>query len=98
MKNKYDLTIMIKTEVRDEARDKLVDRIEKMVKAMDGTVTKVLEMGKKQLAFKVAGQSEAFYLNFMLELLPAEVLQLEKKLTVESQKKEILRHLLVKAD
>ena len=95
MANKiYDLVIMIKSDVKDESKDKLVDKLEKTVKALGGSVKKTLEMGKKQLAYKILGQSEATYLNLVLEMPGEAVVQLEKKLTVD---KEILRHLLVVA-
>ncbi len=83
---------MVKSDVKDEVRDKLTDKFEKTVKALGGVVTKTMEMGRKQLAYKISGQSEAVYINFVLELPPSEVVQLEKKLAVD---KEILRHLLV---
>jgi small subunit ribosomal protein S6 len=94
VKKKYELTIMVRAEVKDEARDKLVDKLEKTAKAIGGNVVKTMEMGRKQLAYKISGQTEAVFLNLVLELPPAEVIQLEKKLTVD---KEILRHLLVVA-
>lgn len=85
---------MIKSDVKDDGREKLVEKLEKTVKALEGKVVKTLEMGKKQLAYKIAGQSEANYMNMVLELPAVSVIQLEKKLTVD---KEILRHLLVVA-
>lgn len=95
MKNKkYELTIMVKSDVKDEAREKLVEKLEKTVKALEGKVVKTMEMGKKQLAYKISGQSEATFMNLVLELPPLAVIQLDKKLTVD---KEILRHLLVVA-
>jgi len=94
MKKSYDLTIMVSPQVKDEAKDKLVEKLEKIVKALDGSVKKTLEMGRKQLAYKIKGQSEAVFLNSVLELPTQAVIQLDKKLTVD---KEILRHLLVTA-
>lgn len=88
----YDLTIMLKSEVKDEAKDKLVEKLEKTVKALEGSVKKTLEMGRKQLAYKINGQTEATYINLVLELPRESVIQLEKKLNVD---KDILRHLLV---
>lgn len=67
-------------------------KIEKIVKAVEGRVDKVVEMGQRQLAYKISGQAEAQYLSWMLELPAAAVVELGKKLNVD---KEILRYLLV---
>lgn len=94
--NKYELTILISSSIKGEAKDKLTDKIEKIVKAVSGKVGKMTEMGQKQLAYKIKNQGEAEYLSWTLELPNEGVVQLGKKLIVECQKKEILRHLLVK--
>lgn len=91
----YDLTLVLKPTLKDETKDKFVEKIEKVLKALGGTVEKTLEMGRKQLAYKIKGQAEGLYLNMAVELPVESVIQLEKKLTVD---KDILRHLLVKAE
>lgn len=95
MANKYDLTIILNAGVKDEAKDKFVEKLEKILKALDGQVTKTMEMGKKQLAYKLNGQTEGIYLDMLLELPPANVVQLQKKLEVD---KDVIRSLLVFAE
>jgi small subunit ribosomal protein S6 len=92
---KYDLTLVLKPAVKDEAKDKFTEKTEKVLKALGGMVEKTMEMGRKQLAYKISGQAEGLYLNMTVELPATSVVQLEKKLTVD---KDILRHLLVKAE
>lgn len=92
MMTKYDLTLVLRTDLKDEAKEKFLEKIEKTVKALEGKVLKSLEMGRKQLAYKLSGQGEGIYINMVLEGPGQMVVQLEKKLTVD---KEILRHLLV---
>jgi len=89
---KYELTVLIKTGQTSEARDKFVDKTEKVIKALGGKSTKMTEMGKKQLTYKIGGQIEAELFHFVLELPAEGVVQLKSKLAVD---KEILRHLLV---
>jgi small subunit ribosomal protein S6 len=93
MTNKYDLTLVLKAEVKDEAKDKFVEKMEKVLKALSGSVVKTQDMGKKQLAYKIAGLSEGIYVNMVLEMPAAAVIQLDKKLAVE---KDVLRYLVVK--
>ena len=82
---KYDLTVLVKN-------DKFAAKIEALVKALDGKLGRVTDMGKKQLAYPIDKQTEAQFLSWVLELPRASVVQLEKKLVND---KEVLRHLLV---
>lgn len=93
--DKYDLTVLIKSDLKGETRDEFMKKIEKIVKALDGVVGKVSEMGTKQLAYKIKNLTEAAYISWIVELPKASVVQLGKKLTVD---REILRHLLVKVE
>lgn len=84
---KYDLTVLVKK------TDGLEEKIETLVKVLGGKAGRMVEMGRKQLAYVINKASEADYLSWGLELPSEAVVQLEKKLTND---KEILRHLLVK--
>lgn len=86
---KYDLTVLVKkTEGMEE-------KMEKLVKALGGKLGRMMEMGKKQLAYPIKKVSEAEFLNWSLELPGEGVVQLGKKLSVD---REVIRHLLVKSD
>ena len=93
MKNKYDLTLILAPSVKDEAKDKFVEKIEKVMKALGGVVEKTMDMGRKQLAYKIDGKTEGVYINLQIELPSESVIQLGKKLGVD---KDILRHLLIR--
>lgn len=84
---KYDLMVLAKE------KGAIAEKIEKVIKALGGVVTKAGEMGKKPLAYTIAKSAEAEYLSFGLELPAEGVVQLKKKLAVD---KEVLRHLLVR--
>lgn len=92
---KYDLIVLTKADLNGEAKDKFVSKLEAVIKTAEGKVVKTVEMGKKQLAYKIKNLSEANFLEFILELPSQAVLQLDKKLTVD---REVVRHLLVKAE
>lgn len=92
---KYNLVVVTKTEVSGEQKEKFVTKIEAATKALEGKVIKVTDMGKKQLAYKMAGLAEASFTDFVLELPEKSVLQLGKKLTVD---RDVIRHLMVKVE
>jgi ribosomal protein S6 len=87
--NKYDLTVLVKK------TDGLEEKVETLVKVLGGKAGRMVEMGKKQMAYVINKSSEANYLSWGLDLPTDAVVQLEKKLTND---KDILRHLLVKID
>ena len=82
---KYDLTVLVKN-------DKIVPKIEALVKALEGKLGRMTDMGKKQLAYPIDKQTESQFLSWVLELPAKSVVQLEKKLVND---KEVMRHLLV---
>lgn len=92
---KYDLTLMVPASVSGEEQKKLETKIEKLVKALDGKLGKMAEMGKKQLAYKIGKVLEAAFFNWSVELPAPSVVQLSKKLTVDH---DIIRYLLVVSD
>lgn len=91
----YDLTVMVAVTEGAEDAKALETRVEKVIKALDGKVVKAIEMGKKQLAYKIKNVREAVFFNWKIELPPASVVQLDKKLAVD---RSVLRHLLVLED
>jgi small subunit ribosomal protein S6 len=93
--NKYSLVILVGANLSSEARDKFMEKMEKIVKSLKGKVGKVTEMGKKQLAYRIKDQAEAVFWEMALELPPKSVIELDKKLTID---KEVVRHLLVREE
>ena len=87
--NKYDLTVLVKSEAGVE------EKMEKLVKALGGKIGRMVEMGKKQLAYPIKKVSEAVYLSWGLELPTGAVVQLEKKLTID---RDVVRHLLIRSE
>lgn len=85
--NKYDLTMLVKS------TEGVEEKMEKLVKALNGKAGRMVEMGKKQLAYPIKKLTEANYVSWTLELESPSVVQLERKLTVD---RDVIRHLLVR--
>lgn len=83
---KYDLTLLV-----GEAEG-VVEKTEKVVKALGGKVLKIVEAGKKPLAYQIKKAGEAHYLHLIVELPFGAVVQLKKKLAVD---KGLLRHIIL---
>lgn len=85
--NKYDLTVLVKEIAGME------EKVEKMVKAFEGKAGRMVEMGKKQLAYEIDKNSSANFLTWALELPAKSVVELDRKLTLD---KDVIRHLLIR--
>ena len=84
---KYDLTVITQ-------KNDIGEKIEKVIAAVGGKAGRMVEMGKKQLAYPMQKISAAQFFSWVVELPANAVVQLQKKLTVD---KDVVRHLLVKA-
>lgn len=85
--NKYDLTVLVKEIAGME------EKVEKMVKAFEGKAGRMVEMGKKQLAYEIKKTNSANFLTWTLELPAKSVVELDRKMTLD---KDVLRHLLIR--
>lgn len=93
--NKYELTVLLKTELKGEAKEAYMKKIEKVVAAFKGKVGKTSELGQKQLAYPIQKLTEAQYVQWIVELPGSAVVEFDKKLSTE---RDIMRYLLVKAE
>ena len=85
---KYDLTLLVQKADTGE-------KIEKVIAAVGGKAGRMIEMGKKQLAYPIKKITEAVFLSWTIELDSPAVIQLGRKLTVD---RDIIRHLLIRTD
>ncbi len=93
MKPKYELTLVLRPDLKDDGKDEMVKKYEKLIKVLGGVVDKTMDMGKKQLAYRIKKAAEGIYVSVSLEIPGDGVVQLEKKLVVDN---DVLRHLLVR--
>lgn len=89
----YELTLILKPNLSDEVREKLLEQIKKIVEGAKGKIESQDLWGKKTLAYSIKKEREGVYVYFILTLPEKEVLSLEEKIKIEEG---ILRHLLMK--
>ena len=91
----YELVFIVHPEVDGDDFTAVVERVEELVKRIDGTVTRVDPWGLRRLAYPIQGQWEGQYVLMRLELEPQGVAQLEREFTLLEQ---VIRHLIVRIE
>ena len=59
--NKYELALVVSAKIDDDARAAAVDKAKAIIEKAGGTVTDVIECGKKRLAYEIQKMKEGFY-------------------------------------
>lgn len=91
----YELVLVLKPDLTEVTREKLLEKVKKWITESEGKVDLVDTWGKKTLAYPIKKQKEGIYLllNFWGEA--KTFLGFEKKIKIEDN---ILRHLLVRKE
>lgn len=91
---KYELTLIFKSNLKEEERRKIIDKLEKIIKKGKGKIEKIDCWGKRTLAYEIKKEKDGvFYLlSFAADsgILPG----LEKDLKAEEK---VIRYLIVKS-
>ena len=91
----YELTVVLKPDLADKAREELLAKIKKLVEDAKGKIESQDLWGKKSLAYPLKKEREGIYAYFVLTFPKNETSALEKKIKIEEG---VLRHLLVCRD
>lgn len=87
--NSYMTTILIKDDLAEKERVALIEGIKKQM----GKISKEDLWGKKELAYPILHQNEAYYAHFEFESEPATISTLDKTLKLNE---DIIRYLIVR--
>jgi small subunit ribosomal protein S6 len=93
--NTYDLTIVLDGKLTPAKKKAAVEKLEKIVTLDGGTLGKVNDWGKRELAYPIKKITTGIYLTFPVTIGSEAVKRLNDKLRLEE---EYLRYLLIKAD
>ena len=77
---KYDLFTIIKPNLDNDEADKVVARVEEIVKTLGGDVVECDKMGRKKLAFEVAGFTDGFVVNQVVTMPADKIVELKRQL------------------
>ena len=79
---KYDLFTIIKPNLDNDDADKVVARVEEIIKNLGGNVEEVDKMGRKKLAYEVAGFTDGFMVNQVVTVPADKIDELKRQLRI----------------
>ncbi|QQR52973.1 30S ribosomal protein S6 [bacterium] len=91
MRKAYELVALLHPDLEIDV-DAPVAKVEALVAAVGGKVTKRDNWGKKRLAYRIKRQDFAIYIYFELDLETEKVREFENTILITE---EVLRHMLV---
>ena len=93
--SKYELAVVVKAQIDDEARTAVVERCKELIARFGGTVGEVEDWGKKKLAYEIQKMNEGFYFFFPFEAEGAAIAEIEDRMRIMDN---VIRYLCVKKD
>ena len=91
MHKNYELVVLLHPDLEIDVEAPIA-KVEGLVQAVGGRITKKDNWGKKRLAYKIAKQDFAIYVYFEVAIDPTKVRDLENTILITE---EVLRHILV---
>lgn len=96
----YEFTLLFRADLDEEARNQLIERIERWMPTGEGDEEEpreriVEQWGERKLAYPIDEQERGYYLYQEVWMDPAGLPELERNLRFETQ---VLRHLIVRKE
>ncbi len=92
---KYEMLIMLNSELADEAREAELGKYSKIVSDMGGSVESFEKWGVKKLAYPIRFKTDAYYALMTFTANGAVVAELDRIAGISS---EVLRRIITKID
>lgn len=91
----YEVMFISAPSVVEEDLNKLISQLENIIQERGGTVTKVENMGRRKLAYKIDKYDEGVYTLIYADGSGREIAEVERRLRVTDF---VIRHLTVRTD
>ena len=86
----YELVVILQAELEDHKA--VSEEIAEVVRGLGAEIEKVDLWGKKKFAYPIEKQLEGFYILYTFKLDPAQVKEMERRLSLRQQ---VIRHMVV---
>ena len=91
----YEVVVVIKPDIEDDEREKLIERLESWLTHGDEDSDKPVadHWGHRSLAYPIDKYREGYYILYTATLDPMKISELERSITYQE---DVLRHLVVR--
>lgn len=91
--NKYEIMFIVKPDVEEDARNKLIESFKAILTANGGTVDNVNEWGLRDLAYEIQDFKKGYYVVVDATCPAADIAEFERLSNINSS---MLRHLTLR--
>ncbi len=93
--NKYELALVVSAKIEDDVRVATVESVKELITKFGGTITDVIEAGKKRLAYEIQKMNDGFYYFIQFDAEPTTPNEIEQRVRIMDN---VLRYLCVRQD
>jgi small subunit ribosomal protein S6 len=92
MNRNYQLVVILDSEQKAEAKEKLQEKLKKLITDFEGKTIKSKDLGKKELAYPIAKKNFGDYFVFTFEMPVEKTTGFKQKIQLDE---DIIRFLLI---
>jgi len=93
--NKYEIMIIVKPDVDEEARNKVLDSFKEILTEGEGVIDNVTEMGMRDLAYEIQKYTKGYYVVIDTHTSAASIAEFDRLSRINTN---FLRHLTLRRD
>ncbi len=91
----YEGMFIINSMLSEEARSKALEKVVKGITDFGGEVRKTFQLGRRKLAYEVAGRREGYYYLFYFDVAPAAISEMWKEYKLNE---DLIRFITLRTD
>lgn len=84
MKKRYEALFALDTRGKEESAKEIIERIEKELAAAGASVEQTQRLEKRELAYEHNHLKQAYYVNFVIETEPTNIVELKAKFKLDA--------------
>lgn len=92
--NKYETVFIIKNDLKEEQKNIVINKITDYL-TKNGTITKIEDLGEKQLAYEVKKYKKGFYYIIQFNTIPEVIPELKR---IYRNTEEVLKFIVVRRE
>ena len=91
----YEVVFIVDPDVTDDELARLSENLQHTITDQGGTLTRIENMGRRSLAYRIGRRMEGIYMLFEIDGTGREIAELERRMRVSDQ---VMRYLTVRVD